>query len=100
MKCFFFPRYSPMGAINELSRVWSQGIYPSLPGPILRVFIAMQVQHSYISSTNSYTFRPHVLTLSPTEIRKKFTPAEIRTPIFRLSELTLYPLDNLGQPVG
>ena len=30
----------------------SQGIYPSLPGSRLRVFIAMQVQQSYTSSTN------------------------------------------------
>ena len=54
---FFFHRFSPMGPINELqrcsSRVWSQGIYPALPGSRLRVFIAMQVQHSYTSSTNS-----------------------------------------------
>ena len=52
----FFHPLSPMGPINELqrcpSRVWSQGIYPSLPGSHLRVFIAMQVQHSYTSSTN------------------------------------------------
>ena len=53
---FFLHHFSPMGPINELqrcpSRVWSQGIYPSLPGSRLRVFIAMQVQHSYTSSTN------------------------------------------------
>ena len=50
----FFHHLSPMGPINELqrcpSRVWSQGIYPFLPGSRLRVFVAMQVQHSYTSN--------------------------------------------------
>ena len=40
--CFFHHHSSPMGPINELqrcpSRVWSQGIYPSLPGSRLRIF--------------------------------------------------------------
>ena len=53
------------------SCVWSQGIYPSLPGSSLHVFIAMQVKHSYTSSTNSWTFRTHVLTLTAAEIRRK-----------------------------
>ena len=53
---FLFIHHLSLGSINELqrypSRVWSQGIYPSLPGSRLRVFIAMQVQHFYTSSTN------------------------------------------------
>ena len=48
-QCFFllyslFHHFSPMEPINELrrcpSRVWSQEIYPSLPGSRLRGFIA------------------------------------------------------------
>ena len=39
-----------MGCLLDDLRVF--GIYPSLPGSRLRIFIAMQVQHSYISSTN------------------------------------------------
>jgi len=45
-----------MGPINK--------IYPFLPGSRLRGFIAIQVQHSYTSSTNGWTFRTRVLTLS------------------------------------
>ena len=77
-------KISPIGPINELvhlahllqrrpPRVWSprESFYPSLPGSRPRDFIAMRIQHSYTSSTNGWTFRPHVLTLSATEIRRK-----------------------------
>ena len=36
------------------SCLWSLRIFPPLPGSRLRIFIAMQDQHSYTSSTNNY----------------------------------------------
>ena len=99
--CLFYHHFSPMGPINELqrcpSRVWSHGIYPSLPGSRLRIFIAMQVQHFYTSSTNSLVD----LTSSRFPLRKpeeKITPAESRNHKFRLGGRTLYPLVHGGSP--
>ena len=34
------------------SYLWSLRIFPSLPGSRLRVFVAMQIEHSYTSLTN------------------------------------------------
>ena len=48
------------------------------PVHALRFFIAMQVQHSYNSSTNGWILLTHVLTLSATEERKKTNPALTR----------------------
>ena len=100
---FFHHHLSPMGPINELqrcpSRVWSQGIYPSLPGP-----------HAYefFSRCRYSTPTPHqpmielfVLMSSSIPLRKsekQCTPAETRNHKFRLSGRALYPLDDGGSP--
>ena len=44
--------------------LWILRIFPSLPGSRLQFFIAMQVQHSYTSSTDGSILPTHVLTLS------------------------------------
>ena len=84
-----FRHLSPMGPINELqrcpSRVWSQGIDPSLAGSRLRVFIAMHVQHS---APRQLMIKFFLLILSRFPLRKseeKCTSAETRIPNFRLS---------------
>ena len=69
------------------------------PGSRLRVFIAMQVQPSYTSST--LAVEVFVLTSSRFPLRKpeeKFTPVESRPHKFRLSGHMLYPLVHGGSP--
>ena len=100
----FLHDLSPMGPINELqrcpSRVWSQGIY--LP-------ISPRVHaYEFLSRSRFSTPTPpqpmvelFVLTSSRFPLRKpeeKFTLAETRTPKFRLSGRTLYPLVHGGSP--
>ena len=104
----FVHHLSPMGPTNKIqscpSHVWTQRTYTSLPGPRLRGFIAMQVQHFYTSSTNGWTLssRPHVLTSSRFLLRNSEVncpPAESRTHKFRLGEPYVVPTRPRGQPV-
>ena len=49
---FFFNLTYSRWTSSSPSCLWSLRIFPSLPGSRLTIFIAMQVQHSYNSSTN------------------------------------------------
>ena len=49
------------------SCLWSLRIFPSLSGFRLQIAIAMQVQHSYTSSSNCCILLAHVLPFSATE---------------------------------
>ena len=93
---FLLHHFSPMGPVNELqrcpSRVWSQGIYPSLPGSRLRIFYrdaGSALLHLVNQWLNFSYSCPHAFRCGT---RRKITPAESRTHKFRLSGRTLYPL--------
>ena len=97
--CIFSLHLSPMGPINELprcpSRVWSQWIYPSLPGSRPQVLSRCRYSTALLHLVNQWLN----VSSSRFPLRKpeeKFTPAESRTHKFRLSGRTLYPLDHNG----
>ena len=77
------------------SCLWSQRIFPSLPGSRLTIFfIAMQVQRSYNSSTNGSILLTHVPTLSVTKKKHKSNFGKNRTHDFRTSRCAGYLLDH------
>ena len=62
------PRALADGANQRAITLLIPRVVTTLPGSRLRVFFAMQIQHSYTSSTNGWTF-PY-FTLPATEIRR------------------------------
>ena len=75
-----------------------EGSFHLSPVLALLYFVAMLVQHSYISSTNGFFFITRVLTLSVTEKKKTqtmiFTTIELT--VFALADVRGYLLDHSG----
>ena len=90
--------YDPNVAILLILYLWPLTIFHLSPVHALRIFIAMQVQHSYNSSTNGWILLTHVLSNTfRYGCQNKNLVDKSRTHDFRVCRLPTRPLGRTNK---